>query len=81
MSTDEGCQEGISLYLLARKGYSLLTWTMTSFKEETLYNKKHQKGQFVVENAFRIMKENWRRMLNKTILHVALVSNVGFYIA
>ena len=40
---------------------------MTPFKDdgqprslaEILYNKKHQRGRSVVENAFGILKENW----------------------
>ncbi len=48
------------------KGYPLISWIMTLFKEEgphmileLLYNKKHKCGQFVVENSFDILKKTF----------------------
>ncbi len=56
--------EGISPYFLGDKGYLLINWIMTLFKKdghhlilELLYNKKHKKGRFVVENV-GILKKN-----------------------
>jgi hypothetical protein len=49
---------------------------MTPFHEDgenrsvakSLYNRRHRRGRLVVENAFGLMKENWREMLGKTEL-------------
>jgi hypothetical protein len=59
---------------------------MTPFREdgedrsiaESLYNQRHRRGRSVVENAFGLMKVNWREMLGKTKLQVQIVSDV-FY--
>lgn len=79
-----GLQDGFLLYLLADKGYPLLSWIMTSFKEdgqprslaENLYNRRYWRDRSVVENTFGLMKENWREMLNKSTLEVAFVPDV-----
>jgi hypothetical protein len=73
MSVDSGYQDGIPLYVLADKGYPLLNWNMVPFKEdgqprslaESYYNKRHRQGRSVVENAFGLLKENWREMGKK----------------
>jgi hypothetical protein len=83
---DSGCLEVVPPFLLADKGYPLLSWLMTPFREdgedrsvvESLYNRRHRRGRFVVENAFGLMKVNWREMLGKTKLQVHIVSDV-FY--
>ena len=59
---------------------------MTPFKDdgqlrslaEILDNKKHRRGHGNVENAFGILKENWRELLNKTSLDIAFVPDVVF---
>jgi hypothetical protein len=59
---------------------------MTPFREdgqdrsfaESLYNKRHRHGRSIVENAFGLMKVNWREMLGKTKLQVEIVPDV-FY--
>jgi hypothetical protein len=59
---------------------------LTPFKEdgephsvaEELYNKRHRRGRSVVENAFGLMKMNWREMLGKTLLHVEIVPDVVY---
>jgi hypothetical protein len=69
LSTTTGSQDGFPPYLLADKGYPLLSWMMTPFKEDgeprslaqTLYNRRHRRGRSVVENTFGLMKENWRK--------------------
>jgi hypothetical protein len=43
---------------------------------ETLYNRRHRRGRLVVENVFGIMKENWRKMMNKSTLDVAFILEV-----
>jgi hypothetical protein len=86
MSADSGYQDGIPSYLLGDKGYPLLSWIMVPFKDdghpwslaETYFNKRHRRGRSVVENAFGLLKENWREMGKKTELHVSIVPDV-FY--
>jgi hypothetical protein len=58
-----GSQHEFPLYILGDKGYPLISWIMTPFKEDVnhtilkfLYNKKHKRGQSVVENSFEILK-------------------------
>jgi len=53
--------------LLGDKGYPLITWIMTPFKEEghhivfeLLYNTMHKWGHPIVENAFGILKKTFR---------------------
>jgi hypothetical protein len=84
MHIENGCQDAIPPYLLGDKGYPLTSWLLTPFKEEgeprsvaeELYNKRHRQGRSVVENAFGLMKMNWREMLGKTALHVEIVPDV-----
>jgi hypothetical protein len=86
LHVDSGYQDGIPPYLLADKGYPLLSWMMTPFKDDgglrslakTYYNKHHRRGRSVIENAFRLLKENWREISGKTELHVTIVPDV-FY--
>jgi hypothetical protein len=87
MSTDGGYQEGVTPYLLGDKGYPLLSWIMVPFKDngqprspaQTYYNKRHRRGRSVVENAFGLLKENWREMGKKTDLHITIVPDVFYY--
>jgi hypothetical protein len=45
---------------------------------ETYFNKRHRHGRSVVENAFGLLKENWREMGKKIDLHITIVPDV-FY--
>jgi hypothetical protein len=79
-------QNGIPPYLLGNKGYPLLPWLMTLHKEDgevhsvlqLLYNHKHKKGKSIVENAFDILKQTFKELLEKTKLHIIIVFNVFF---
>lgn len=42
---------------------------------ELMYNKKHKKGCFVMENDFGILKKTFREFLTETKLHVSFVPN------
>jgi hypothetical protein len=51
--------DGVRRYFLGEKGYPLMNWVMTPFKEEGqhtilkfLCNKKHKRGQVVIDNTF-----------------------------
>jgi hypothetical protein len=76
-----GSQDGIPPYLFTDKGYPLLLWLVTSHKEdgevhsilELLYNRKHKRGRWIVENAFNILKQKFRGLLKKTKLHIIIV--------
>ncbi len=53
---------------------------MTPFKEEghhttleLLYNKKHKRGRWVLENFFGILKKIFKEFLIKTKLHVSFM--------
>jgi hypothetical protein len=53
--------DGTPPYLLGVKGYLLINWIMTPFKKEgqhstleLLYNRKHKRGIYVVENVFGV---------------------------
>jgi hypothetical protein len=70
-------------YLLDDKGYPLMTWIMTPFKEEDhhtvlklLYNMRHKREHSIVENAFGILKKTFREFFTKFELHVSFVPNV-----
>jgi hypothetical protein len=59
---------------------------MTLFKHDgrlrslakTYNNKHHYQGRSIVENAFGLLKENWRKISHKIELHVTIVLDV-FY--
>jgi len=74
--------DGVLPYLLGDKGYPLICWIMTPFKEEgqhsilkLLYNRKHKRGKLVVENFLGILKKIFKEM-QKFDLHVTFLSNV-----
>jgi hypothetical protein len=75
--------DGFPPYLLGDSGYPLLPWLMTPHRTqrnptvvESLYNRKLRKGRGVVENAFGILKQTWRELLNKTVLDVIYLPDV-----
>jgi hypothetical protein len=56
---------------------------MTPFKEdgqhnilELLYNRKHKKGWYVVENAFGILKKTFKELMHKSDLSVTFLFNI-----
>jgi len=68
----KGCGNGIPPYLLGDKGYPFINWIMTPYKEDghhivlkLLYNKKHKKGHYVIDNAFGILKNTFKELLHK----------------
>jgi hypothetical protein len=77
--------EGFFPYLLGAKGYPLLSWLMVPHKEvrplsvlERLYNKRLRRGRCVVENAFGLLKMNWRVLLTKSDLSVKIMPDVVY---
>jgi hypothetical protein len=75
--------DGFPPFLLGNSGYPLLPWLMTPHRGhahptilESLYNRKLRQGQGVVENAFGILKQTWRELLNKTELEVTYLPDV-----
>jgi hypothetical protein len=75
--------EGFSPYLLRDKGYPLLSWLMVPHKEdrplnvlERLYNKRLCRGRCIVENAFGLLKMNWRVLLTKPDRSVKIIPDV-----
>jgi hypothetical protein len=79
-----GSYNGIPPYLLGNMKYPLLSWLMTLHKEdgevhlvlELFYNRKHNRGRLVVENAFGILKQNFIKLLKETKLHITIVLDV-----
>jgi hypothetical protein len=78
-----GSQHEISLYILGNKGYPLISWIMTPFKEDAnhtilkfLYNKKHKRGQSVVDFFFEILKITFKELLGKSKLGVTFLLDV-----
>jgi hypothetical protein len=73
---------GFFLYLLGDKGYPLILWIMTQFKEEEqhtileLFNRKHKKGCFFMENVFNILKTTYREFSIKSKLNISLLCDV-----
>ena len=94
MTVESGYQDGIRPYLLADKGYLLLSWIIISFKNdghsrslaiESYFNKCHRCSRNVVENAFDLLKERigvkWEGR-RTYILALSLTSSIAiaFYI-
>lgn len=74
---------GYTPYLIGDSGFPLLPWLMIPHKanaqlsvSETLFNKKLRKGRCVVENAFGILKQSFRELLDKSDLHITFLPNV-----
>lgn len=81
----EYAHEGFTPYLLGDKGYPLLPWLMTPYRElpdgvhsiqDRLYNRQLRQGRSVVENAFAILKQTFRELLTVSDLHVTLLPDV-----
>jgi hypothetical protein len=75
--------DGFPPYLIGDSGYPLLPWLMTPHKNhcnpnviESLFSRKLCRGRIVVENAFGILKQTWRELLNKTNLDVTYLPDV-----
>lgn len=71
--------EGHSPYLIGDLGYPLQPWLMVPHKvvgnlsvSESLFNKKLRKGRCVVENAFGILKQSFRELLQKSDLLICM---------
>jgi hypothetical protein len=72
------------LYLLGDKGYPLLPWLLTPFKDDgrqrtffqTLYQDHHSRGCSMVENTFGILKQTWRELLVKTDMKVEFIPDL-----
>jgi hypothetical protein len=76
--------EGFSPYLLGDSGYLLKQWLLIPYRDgpgrggqqsvlERLFNKHLSRGRSVVENAFGILKQTFRELLDITDLHVTFV--------
>jgi hypothetical protein len=77
--------EGFSPYLLGDKGFPLLLWLMVPHKNDRplsilgrLYNRRLRRGRSVVENAFGLLKMNWRVLLTKSNLSVNIMPDVVY---
>lgn len=75
--------EGFSPYIIGDLGYPLLLWLMVPHKThgqlsvaETLFNKKLRRGRCEVENAFGILKQTFRELLNKSELSITFLPDV-----
>jgi hypothetical protein len=82
--TRGSCKDEILPYLFGDKGYPLINWIMTPFKEdeqhnilELFYNIKHKKGQSVVDNAFGILKKTFKELMHKLDLSVTFLPNIS----
>jgi hypothetical protein len=71
-------------YILGDKGYPLLPWLSTTFKDDgrprtylkTLYQEHQSWGHSVVGNAFGILKQTWRELLFKTNMKVEFIPDL-----
>lgn len=74
---------GFTPYLLGDSRYPLLPWLMVPHKgcgplsvSKNLFNRKLRRGRSVVENAFGILKQSFRELLDKSELKVTFVLDV-----
>lgn len=75
--------DGQTPYLLGDLGYLLLLWLMVLHHggrnlsvSEKLFNKKLRSGRCVVENTFGILKQCFRKLDQKSDLHLAFLPDV-----
>lgn len=77
--------EGFVPYLVGDKGYPILPWLITPYREmpngrrsvqETLFNRKLSRARSVVENSFGILKQTFRELHSASDLHVTLLPDV-----
>lgn len=75
--------DGFTPSIIGDLGYPLLPWLMVPHRThgpltvaETLFNKKLRRGRCVVENAFGILKQTFRELLQKSNLSVAFLPDV-----
>lgn len=75
--------DGFSPYLIGDLGYPLLPWLMVPHRThgqltvaESLYNRRLRRGRCVVENAFGILKQTFRELLQKSDLSVTFLPDV-----
>lgn len=75
--------DGYSPYLLGDLGYPLLPWLLVPHRgygnlsiSEALFNKRMRRGRCVVENAFGILKQSFRELMEKSDLHVTFLPDV-----
>jgi hypothetical protein len=78
---------GFTPYLLGDAGYSLKQWLLTPYRDgsgraghrtvlERLFNRKLSRGRSIIENAFGILKQSFRELLDTEDLHVAFIPDV-----
>ena len=77
--------QGFTPYLIGDKGFPILPWLITPYRElprgrrsvqETLFNRKLSRARLVVENAFGILKQSFRELLGASDLHITLLPDV-----
>lgn len=75
--------EGFTPYIIGDLGYPLLPWLMVPHRThgqltvaEGLFNRKLWRGRCVVENAFGILKQTFRELMQKSDLSVTFLPDV-----